>query len=61
VKEELKVMRDERTNKESAYRMMQRETKKVDALQKELNKMKENKVNRCIAFSQQRSNASLIL
>ena len=45
VKDELKKMRDERKNKENAYRLMQRESKQCEALQKELQKLKESKVS----------------
>jgi hypothetical protein len=44
VKEELRVMREERTKKENAYRLMQKESKQCDLLTKELGKLKENKV-----------------
>lgn len=44
VKEELRVMREERTKKENAYRLMQRESKQCDVIQKELAKLKESKV-----------------
>lgn len=44
VKEELRVMREERTKKENAYRLMQRESKQCDIVQKELLKLKESKV-----------------
>ena len=44
VKEELRVMREERTKKENAYRLMQRESKQCDIIQKELLKLKECKV-----------------
>jgi recombinational DNA repair protein RecR len=44
VKEELRVMREERTKKENAYRLMQRESKQCDVIQKELTKLKESKV-----------------
>lgn len=44
VKEELRVMREERTKKENAYRLMQRESKQCDTIQKELVTLKESKV-----------------
>ena len=56
VKEELRVMREERTKKENAYRLMQRESKQCDVIQKELTKLKESKVTYllllfvCLAF-----------
>ena len=37
-------MKDERTKKENAYRLMQRESKQCDTIQKELVKLKESKV-----------------
>ena len=46
VKEELRVMREERTKKENAYRLMQRESKQCDIIQKELLKLKESKVRK---------------
>jgi hypothetical protein len=45
VKEELRMMREERTKKENAYRLMQRESKQCDIIQKELLKLKESKVS----------------
>jgi hypothetical protein len=44
VKDELKRMKDERNNKENAYRVMQRESKKVGDMQREVNKLKEMRV-----------------
>lgn len=44
VKEELRVMRDERKNKENAFRLMQRESKQCELLQKEIKKLKEGRV-----------------
>lgn len=44
VKEELRVMKEERTKKENAYRLMQRESKQCDTIQRELVKLKESKV-----------------
>lgn len=44
MKEELKKMKEDRSSKENAYRIMQRESKKVEVMQKELLKLKENKV-----------------
>lgn len=38
-------MREERTKKENAYRLMQRESKQCDVIQKELLKLKESKVS----------------
>ena len=37
-------MREERTKKENAYRLMQRESKQCDTIQKELVTLKESKV-----------------
>lgn len=45
VKEELGRMRAQQSAKESAYRVMQRESQKVEMLQKELQKLKEGKVS----------------
>ncbi len=45
VKEELQRMREERKTKENAYKLMQRESKQVENLQKELTKLKESKIN----------------
>ncbi len=45
VKDELQRMRDERKTKENAYKLMQRESKQVENLQKELTKLKESKIN----------------
>lgn len=50
VKEELRVMREERTKKENAYRLMQRESKQCDVIQKELTKLKESKVSYLLCF-----------
>lgn len=44
VKDELRVMRDERKNKENAFRLMQRESKQCELLQKEIKKLKEGRV-----------------
>jgi hypothetical protein len=44
VKEELKQMKEERSNKENAYRVMQRESKRVGEMQRELTKLKEARV-----------------
>ena len=44
VNNELKQMRDEKKGKESAFRLMQRENKQCDTLQKELKKLKESRV-----------------
>ena len=38
-------MREERKAKESAYRLMQRESKQCDSLSKELGKLRESKVS----------------
>lgn len=45
VKKELEQMREERKAKESAYRLMQRESKQCDSLSKELGKLRESKVS----------------
>ena len=37
-------MRDERKNKENAFRLMQRESKQCELLQKEIRKLKESRV-----------------
>jgi len=37
-------MRDERKNKENAFRLMQRESKQCELLQKEIKKLKEGRV-----------------
>ena len=50
VKEELRVMREERTKKENAYRLMQRESKQCEIIQKELLKLKESKVSLSTSF-----------
>jgi hypothetical protein len=50
VKEELRVMKEERTKKENAYRLMQRESKQCDVIQKELTKLKESKVAPIFVF-----------
>lgn len=44
VKEELDRMKSDRLKKESAYKLMQRESKQCETLQRELAKLKENKV-----------------
>jgi len=44
VQDELKQMREERKCKENAYRLMQRESKQAESLQKELAKLKDAKV-----------------
>jgi hypothetical protein len=46
VKKELEQMREERKKKESAYRLMQRESKQCEALTKEIKKLKESQVMR---------------
>ena len=55
VKEELKIMREERKNKENAYRLMQRESKQCEALQRDLRKLRESKVS---VIKQQKSQAA---
>jgi kinesin family protein 4/21/27 len=45
VKEELRKMKDDRKNKEQAYKMMQKDTKVLDTMQRELQKLKESKVS----------------
>ena len=44
VKDELRLMREERKKKESTYKMVQRGTKQCDSIQKELQKLKQSKV-----------------
>lgn len=44
VKDELARMRSEKSNKENAYKLMQRESKQCESLQKELQKLKDSKV-----------------
>ena len=53
VKEELVRMKADRQKKESAYKLMQRESKQCETLQKELSKLKENKVALMRAQKQQ--------
>lgn len=44
VQAELRKMKDDRKSKEQAYKLMQKETKQCDTMQKELQKLKESKV-----------------
>lgn len=44
VKEELRLMREERKRKENTYKMVQRDSKQCESLQKELQKLKQSKV-----------------
>lgn len=44
VKKELEKMREDRSKKEQAYKVMQRESKQCEAMQRELQKLKEAKV-----------------
>lgn len=55
VQDELKQMREERKCKENAYRLMQRESKQAESLQKELAKLKDAKV---ALLKQQKSQAA---
>ena len=43
VKTELDQMKNEKKNKENTYKLMQKESRQVETLQKELNKLKENR------------------
>mmetsp|Transcript_22914 Transcript_22914/g.33487 ORF Transcript_22914/g.33487 Transcript_22914/m.33487 type:complete len:1633 (+) Transcript_22914:1-4899(+) len=45
VKEELSRMKSDKTKKESAYKLMQRESKQLESLQRELTKLKEMKIS----------------
>ena len=44
VKEELRIMREERKRKENTYKMVQRDSKQCELLEKELQKLKQSKV-----------------
>ena len=52
-------MKEERKDKENAYKLMQRESKQLEALQQELAKLKESKVSLLRAQKQQQSSLSL--
>lgn len=53
VKDELNQMKSERKTKENTYKLMQRESKQVEAMQKELSRLKESRAQALKAQKQQ--------